>query len=188
MSAKKSGKSKTPTPAKKRTRFPRTEAALAGRPPNEAATEPMTDAAPALEAGEAPAAQATTEAPNAEGPGAEATAEGTTSNAETAAAGVDRPKKGRKARAARAADGDGKVRKLSALDAAARLLGEAGQPMGCKEMIAAMAARGYWTSPAGRTPAATLYSSILREVTTKGAQARFVKAERGKFGLRPTTA
>jgi len=29
-----------------------------------------------------------------------------------------------------------------------------------------------------------LYSGILRELTTKGAQARFVKTERGKFALK----
>ena len=53
--------------------------------------------------------------------------------------------------------------------------------MTCKELIAAMAAKGYWTSPGGQTPDATLYSAILREVSTKGADARFVKSERGKF-------
>jgi hypothetical protein len=77
--------------------------------------------------------------------------------------------------------GDGKEKKLSALDAAAKVLGEAGQAMTCQEMIAAMAAKGYWTSPGGQTPAATLYSALLRELTTKGADARFVKTERGKF-------
>jgi hypothetical protein len=56
--------------------------------------------------------------------------------------------------------------------------------MSCPELIAAMAAKGYWTSPAGKTPSATLYSALLRETTTKGDQARFVKAERGRFTLR----
>src|SRR5262249_20901770 len=49
--------------------------------------------------------------------------------------------------------------KLSALDAAARVLGESRQAMSCPELIAAMAARGYWTSPAGRTPSATLHAA-----------------------------
>jgi hypothetical protein len=44
-----------------------------------------------------------------------------------------------------------------------------------------MAEKGLWTSPGGKTPAATLYSSILRELQTKGANARFKKVERGKF-------
>jgi len=39
----------------------------------------------------------------------------------------------------------------------------------------------YWTSPAGKTPAATLYSALLREVKTKANQARFQKAARGQF-------
>jgi len=71
--------------------------------------------------------------------------------------------------------------KLSALDAAAKVLGETGQPMTCKEMIETMGAKGYWTSPGGRTPEATLYSAILRELKTKGADTRFRKTDRGKF-------
>jgi hypothetical protein len=72
---------------------------------------------------------------------------------------------------------------LSALTAAARLLTETRQPMTCPEMIAAMAEKGYWASPAGKTPAATLYAAILREIYTKKEQARFRKSERGKFEL-----
>src|SRR5262249_21336264 len=56
-----------------------------------------------------------------------------------------------------------KAKKPSALDAALRVLQEAGQPMNCQEMIEQMATKGYWTSPGGKTPAATLYSAILRE-------------------------
>src|SRR6266849_6429045 len=76
-----------------------------------------------------------------------------------------------------------KAKKTSALDAAARVLEEAGQPMTCTEMIEAMAAKAYWTSPKGATPAATLYSAVLRDIAAKGKDARFVKTERGKFGL-----
>jgi hypothetical protein len=79
---------------------------------------------------------------------------------------------------------DGQPAKLSAIDAAAKVLGETGQPMNCPEMIGAMAAQGYWSSPAGKTPAGTLYSAILREVQVRGDDARFVKAARGKFALR----
>jgi hypothetical protein len=81
-----------------------------------------------------------------------------------------------------AADKAAKPKKLSALDAAAQVLHEAGQPLNCQELIAAMAAKGYWTSPGGKTPQATLYSALLREIKTKGDQARFQKTERGKFG------
>jgi hypothetical protein len=73
--------------------------------------------------------------------------------------------------------------KLSALDAAAKVLGETGQAMTCQELIAAMAAKGYWSSPKGRTPASTLYAALLRELQAKEDQARFRKAGRGKFLL-----
>ena len=56
--------------------------------------------------------------------------------------------------------------------------------MTTQAMIEAMAAKGYWSSPGGQTPAATLYSALLRETTTKGEQARFVKTDRGKFALK----
>ena len=75
-------------------------------------------------------------------------------------------------------------KRLSALDAAARVLAETGAPMGCKELIGAMAGKGYWMSPGGKTPDATLYSAIAREIAMKGDQARFTKAGRGRFGPR----
>ena len=80
-----------------------------------------------------------------------------------------------------AADKTMPIKKLSALDAAAQVLSEAGQPMNCQEMITTMAAKGYWTSPGGKTPQSTLYSALLREIKIKGAQGRFQKTERGKF-------
>jgi hypothetical protein len=77
--------------------------------------------------------------------------------------------------------GEGKEKRLSALDAAAKVLAEAGQAMTCQELIAAMTDKGYWTSPGGKTPAATLYSAMLREITVKGSASRFVKTARGQF-------
>jgi hypothetical protein len=55
---------------------------------------------------------------------------------------------------------EAKAKKMSALDAAAQVLAETGQPMACKEMIEAMAQKGYWSSPGGKTPASTLYSGM----------------------------
>ncbi|HLN30701.1 MAG TPA: HTH domain-containing protein [Gemmataceae bacterium] len=75
------------------------------------------------------------------------------------------------------------AKKLSALAAAARVLSESGQSMTCQELIAAMAVKGYWTSPAGKTPAATLYAALTREIQTKKEASRFQKTERGKFAL-----
>jgi len=74
--------------------------------------------------------------------------------------------------------------KLSALDAAAKVLGERKEPMTTGEMIEVMAAKAYWSSPGGKTPHATLYSAILREINTKENDTRFVKTERGKFALK----
>jgi HB1/ASXL restriction endonuclease-like protein with HTH domain len=76
------------------------------------------------------------------------------------------------------------AQKYSALDAAALVLREAGQPMSCPELIAQMAAKGHWTSPKGKTPSATLYAALLREVHQKGAAARFQKTGPGRFAYR----
>ena len=53
------------------------------------------------------------------------------------------------------------------------MLGESAEPMATKEMIDAMSAKGYWTSPGGQTPHATLYAAILREINTKVVQHDF---------------
>ncbi len=82
---------------------------------------------------------------------------------------------------AKAAKAEAKPKKLSALDAAAKVLSETGQPMSCKELIEAMEAKGYWSSPGGKTPASTLYSGIVKEITTKGKESRFKKTDRGRF-------
>ena len=74
-------------------------------------------------------------------------------------------------------------KKLSAIDAAAKVLGESKEPLNTKEMVEAMSAKKYWISPGGKTPHATLYSAILREIQKKGDDARFRKVERGRFTL-----
>ncbi len=73
------------------------------------------------------------------------------------------------------------AKKLSAIDAAAKLLAETKEPLNCKAMIEGIAAKGYWTSPGGKTPHATLYSAIIREIAEKGEESRFTKTERGLF-------
>jgi hypothetical protein len=81
----------------------------------------------------------------------------------------------------------GLKKKMSALDAAAQVLAENGGSMGTKELIEVMAARKLWESPNGKTPAATLYAAILRELTTKGAASRFRKTEPGQFAATAVT-
>ena len=75
-------------------------------------------------------------------------------------------------------------KKASALDAAAKVLGEAKAPMTTKELVEAMAAKNLWKSPEGKTPDRTLYSAIAREILKKGRAARFQKAEKGRFALK----
>jgi len=70
--------------------------------------------------------------------------------------------------------------KMSGLDAAAKVLAEAGAPMNTRAMVETAAAKGYWASKA-KTPWATIYAAILREINLKGSQARFKKTDRGLF-------
>lgn len=68
---------------------------------------------------------------------------------------------------------------MSALDAAAKVLAESGEPTTAK----AMATKGYWTNLGGATPHSTLYAAIIWEIGTKGAEARFQKTDRGQFAI-----
>ena len=82
-------------------------------------------------------------------------------------------KKSGKGGNAKARDG-----KLICIDAAAKVLADAAEALDTKTMIERMAAKGLWSSPNGQTPAATLYSAILREIKTKGKESRFKKTDR----------
>jgi hypothetical protein len=99
------------------------------------------------------------------------------------AAKAAKPAKARvtKSKAARKPAGDATPKRTSALDAAATVLQKAGEPMNANAMITAMAEQGLWTSPNGKTPHATLYAAILREIGVKGGEARFRKSDRGLF-------
>lgn len=72
-------------------------------------------------------------------------------------------------------------KRLSALEAAAKLLAGTGKPMRTGDLIVEMKAKGLWESPGGKTPAATLSAAIGREIAVKGAKSRFRKADRGLF-------
>ena len=76
-------------------------------------------------------------------------------------------------------------KRLSALDAAAKVLAEAKAPLSCKQMMDAMTADGLWSpSQGGKTPANTLHAAIGAEIKKKGTDSRFEKVGRGQFGLR----
>ena len=86
------------------------------------------------------------------------------------------PKKGKKAKVdAPKTDG-----KMSGLDAAAKILADAKEPLDCKTIVERAFAQALWKSY-GATPAQTIYSAVLREIQKKGADSRCRKAERGKF-------
>jgi len=71
-------------------------------------------------------------------------------------------------------------RPMSGLDAVAAVLKDAGAPMRVAEVLAVIQKKGLWMSK-GKTPEATLYAAIIREIAAKGALARFVKKDRGLF-------
>jgi hypothetical protein len=76
-----------------------------------------------------------------------------------------------------------KPKRKGALDAAVEVLkAAAGGPLGAKEMVERMLAKGLWQTK-GKTPAATLYAAIIREIAAKGKEARFHKTARGMFEL-----
>ena len=92
-------------------------------------------------------------------------------------------KSGKAPKAAKApkAPKEKKPKRVSALDAAAQVLAASEVPMRAKEMIAKMEAKGLWKSPGGKTPEATLYAAIIREIAAKGDKARFKKHDKGVF-------
>ena len=69
---------------------------------------------------------------------------------------------------------------MSGLDAAAKVLKDAGEPMGAKQIVEAAMAKGLWKTN-GATPHATIYSAMIREIAAKGDDARFKKIGRGQF-------
>ncbi len=71
---------------------------------------------------------------------------------------------------------------MSGLDAAAKVLEEAGEPMRCKEIVERAFEAGYWASE-GKTPSATIYAAILRDMQKEGDESRFRKVGRGLFAL-----
>jgi hypothetical protein len=71
---------------------------------------------------------------------------------------------------------------MSGLDAAAKVLEEADEPLRCKEIAGRALEAGPWASD-GKTPHATIYSAILRDMQKKGDESRFRKVGRGLFAL-----
>jgi hypothetical protein len=149
------------------------------------AAESFVDESPTLppEPTETPTVATSTEAASVEPTTADD--EATTPDAETDIAAGDEsatneeptPKKPRKLKV----QADLKPKKISMIKAALQVLQERKLSMTCLELIDVMATEGLWTSPGGKTPAATLYAALSRSIKDLGKASPFRKAERGKF-------
>jgi hypothetical protein len=110
-------------------------------------------------------------------PAPEPTPASTTEEPAPAADPEPTPKKGKMLKV----KADLKPKKMSMMAAALQVLQERKVPMTCPELIDVMATEGLWTSPGGKTPAATLYAAISRSIKDLGKASAFRKTERGKF-------
>jgi len=77
-----------------------------------------------------------------------------------------------------------KPKRVSGLDLAAKILAEAKEPLQAKAIAKRAIAAGWKTN--GKTPHATLYAAMIREIAKKGEDARFIKTDRGLFELNTT--
>jgi hypothetical protein len=78
------------------------------------------------------------------------------------------------------------AKRTSALDAAAQVLAglgkaESNSGLTAADLIERMSKAKLWTSPGGKTPAATLYAAMTREITKKGNSSRFTRPGPGRF-------
>ena len=78
-------------------------------------------------------------------------------------------------------------KRIGVLDAAAEILAKSKNAMSCKRIVELAIETGRWTTT-GKTPHATLYSAIIREIAKKGEQARFRKIDRGRFAFNAAQA
>ena len=99
----------------------------------------------------------------------------TTTKATKPAKATKKEAKAKKPAAAPKAD-----KPMSGLDAAAKVLADAKEPMNAKTMVETMLASGMWKT-SGKTPQATIYAAIIREIAAKKAESRFKKTDRGLF-------
>jgi hypothetical protein len=76
------------------------------------------------------------------------------------------------------------AKRLSGLDAAAKVLTQSKQPLNATAIAERAVAAGWKTK--GKTPHATLHAAMIREITAKGRESRFKKTGRGLFIAAPT--
>jgi hypothetical protein len=76
-----------------------------------------------------------------------------------------------------------KEKRASGLDLAAKVLAEAKEPLNAKAIAERAITAGWKTN--GKTPHATLFAAIIREIAAKGDGSRFRKTDRGLFTINP---
>jgi hypothetical protein len=96
---------------------------------------------------------------------------------------AQRLKGSKKAAPAAAKPKPAKEKRASGLDLAAKVLAEAKEPLNAKAIAERAITAGWKTS--GKTPHATLFAAIIREIAAKGSAARFKKTDRGLFTINP---
>lgn len=72
---------------------------------------------------------------------------------------------------------------MSVLEAAKRVLEEAGFPLSVRELTAAMQAKDYWQT-GGLTPEATVQARLATDIKNRGEASAFYRSAPGRFGLR----
>lgn len=93
---------------------------------------------------------------------------------------ADKPPKTKGAKDAKASPKrEATAKRPSGIDLAAKVLASAKEPLNSKTIAERVLAAGWSTS--GKTPHATLYAAMIREIAAKGKDARFKKTERGLF-------
>jgi hypothetical protein len=131
-------------------------------------------------------ATSATSAKDASKPTTKAKAPGAATRATTAAPGTKKPREARDKATGSKKPTRGKPAapgRTGVLDAAVQILAKAKEPMSCKAIVEQAIKEGLW-STGGKTPHATLYSAVIREIARKGKDARFEKVDRGRFQLR----
>ena len=72
---------------------------------------------------------------------------------------------------------------MSVLEAAKRVLEEAGSPLPVRELTTAMQAKDYWQT-GGLTPEATVQARLATDIKNRGEASAFYRSAPGRFGLR----
>jgi restriction system protein len=72
---------------------------------------------------------------------------------------------------------------MTVLEAAERVLSEAGTPLPVRDLAATMLAKGYWQTQ-GLTPEATVQARLAMDLKTRGDASIFVRPAPGRYGLK----